>query len=126
MFDAFRRLLGGGGDDRARSGGEGAVVELSSAAASEIKVIAGQQGLAPGWALRVAVKKTPEAIGGWMYVLDMIENPPSKDDVVFESRGVKIFVDRWSRRLLQGTTVDFKVTAEGKGFTFHNPNAKAT
>jgi iron-sulfur cluster assembly protein len=101
------------------------VVELSSAAASEIKMIAGQQGLAAHWALRVAVKKTPEAIDGWMYVLDMIEKPPAKDDVVFDSRGVRIFVDSWSRPYLQGTTVDFRITPEGKGFTFHNPNAKS-
>ena len=124
MFDAISRLFGRGGE-RSSSGAGGTVVELSAAAASEVKMIAGQQGLAPHWALRVAVKKTPEAIGGWMYVLDMIEKPPAKDDAVFESRGVKIFVDAWSRPYLQGTTVDFRTTSEGKGFTFHNPNATA-
>jgi iron-sulfur cluster assembly accessory protein len=45
------------------------------------------------------------------------------DDAVFDSDGVKVFVDAASHDILTGTTIDFVVALEGSGFTFENPNA---
>ena len=40
--------------------------------------------------------------------------------------GVRVFVDNKSHEYLAGTTIDFVVALEGSGFTFENPNAKAS
>jgi iron-sulfur cluster assembly protein len=48
------------------------------------------------------------------------------DDTVIERDGVKVFIDMKSHEFLAGTTVDFVVALEGSGFTFDNPNAKAS
>jgi iron-sulfur cluster assembly accessory protein len=45
------------------------------------------------------------------------------DDAVFDTDGVKVFVDSASHEILNGTTIDFVVALEGSGFTFENPNA---
>ncbi|MBK9127899.1 MAG: iron-sulfur cluster assembly accessory protein [Phycisphaerales bacterium] len=66
---------------------------------------------------------------GLTYVLDLRDerNAPVADtDEVFESRGVIIVCDFKSYEVgnLSGTTIDFQEGLMGKGFTFHNPNAK--
>lgn len=48
------------------------------------------------------------------------------DDTVIERDGVKVFVDTKSQEFLTGTTIDFVIALEGSGFTFDNPNAKAS
>jgi len=49
------------------------------------------------------------------------------NDEVFESRGVKIVVDRDSLPMLEGLEVDFVTTnLLNQGFEFHNPNVKDT
>jgi iron-sulfur cluster insertion protein len=62
---------------------------------------------------------------GFQYGL-MIEENPSDSDQVFESNGVRLYVDPISIRYLQGAQVDFVETATGGGFTITNPNAKST
>jgi iron-sulfur cluster assembly accessory protein len=47
-------------------------------------------------------------------------------DRVFESNGVKLFVDPISIRYLTGAEVDFVDNLTGGGFTIKNPNAKST
>ena len=47
-------------------------------------------------------------------------------DQVFESNGVKLFVDPISIRYLKGAEVDFVDTVTGGGFTIKNPNATST
>ena len=46
------------------------------------------------------------------------------DDEVFESRGVKVVVDKKSLVFLDGTEVDFAQEGLNEGFQFTNPNAK--
>ena len=46
------------------------------------------------------------------------------DDEVFETKGVKIVVDRKSLVFLDGTEVDFAMVGLNEGFQFKNPNAK--
>jgi iron-sulfur cluster assembly accessory protein len=55
---------------------------------------------------------------GLYYDLDLVAAPADSDDV-FTSEGVRVFVDRRARPLLDGTTVDFH-----EGFRFVNPNAR--
>ncbi len=64
---------------------------------------------------------------GFQYGL-MIEESQGDGDVdqIFESNGVKIFVDPISIRYLGGAEVDFVENLMGGGFTIKNPNAKTT
>ena len=62
---------------------------------------------------------------GFQYGL-MIEESGGDADQVFESNGVKLFVDPISIRYLKGAEVDFVETVTGGGFTIKNPNATST
>ncbi len=62
---------------------------------------------------------------GFQYGL-MIEDAPGESDQVFESNGVKLYVDPISIRYLKGAEVDFVDNIAGGGFTIRNPNAVST
>jgi len=62
---------------------------------------------------------------GFQYGL-MIEENGGDADQVFESNGIKLFVDPISIRYLKGAEVDFVETVTGGGFTIKNPNATST
>jgi iron-sulfur cluster assembly protein len=48
------------------------------------------------------------------------------DDKVFEDKGIRIVCDKKSFLYLVGTELDFSDGLNGKGFSFHNPNASRT
>jgi iron-sulfur cluster assembly accessory protein len=56
----------------------------------------------------------------------MIEESGGDSDQVFESNGVRLFVDPVSVSYLKGAEVDFVDTVTGGGFTIRNPNATST
>ena len=64
---------------------------------------------------------------GFQYGL-MIEDGPgdTESDKIFQSNGVRLFVDPISIRYLTGAEVDFVDNLTGGGFTIKNPNAKST
>jgi iron-sulfur cluster assembly accessory protein len=62
---------------------------------------------------------------GFQYGL-MIEESLGDSDQIFESNGVKLYVDPISIRYLKGAEVDFVETVTGGGFTIKNPNAVST
>jgi iron-sulfur cluster assembly accessory protein len=62
---------------------------------------------------------------GFQYGL-MIDEGGGFGDQVYESNGVKLFVDPISVRYLSGAEVDFVDTVTGGGFTIKNPNAVST
>ena len=63
---------------------------------------------------------------GFQYGLMIEENGQGAGDQVFESHGVKLFIDPISIRYLNGAEVDFVDTITGGGFTIKNPNATST
>ena len=63
---------------------------------------------------------------GFQYGLMIEENGQGSGDQVFESHGVKLFIDPISIRYLNGAEVDFVDTITGGGFTIKNPNATST
>jgi len=64
---------------------------------------------------------------GFQYGLMIEEGVGDSDsDKVFESNGVRLFVDPISIRYLTGAEVDFVDNLTGGGFTIKNPNAKST
>ena len=56
----------------------------------------------------------------------MIEENPSDSDQVFESNGVKLYVDPVSLSYLKAAEVDGVESVTGGGFTIKNPNAVST
>src|SRR5918993_2175720 len=98
------------------------MINVSSAAASKItELLAEEQKLNSG--LRVFVQGG--GCSGFQYGL-MIEENGGDGDQVFESNGVKLYVDPISIRYLKGAEVDFVETVTGGGFTIKNPNATST
>lgn len=73
--------------------------------------------------LRITVESG--GCAGFKYIMGLA-NETKSDDTVIERDGVKLFVDNDSHQYLAGTTIDFVLAQEGSGFTFDNPNAKAS
>jgi iron-sulfur cluster assembly accessory protein len=98
------------------------MIHVSPTAASKItELLAEEQKLNSG--LRVFVQGG--GCSGFQYGL-MIEESEGSADQVFESNGVRLFVDPISIRYLKGAEVDFVETVTGGGFTIKNPNATST
>ena len=62
---------------------------------------------------------------GFQYGL-IVEDGPGVGDQVFESNGIKLYVDPISVRYLKGAEIDWIDNIAGGGFTIRNPNAKST
>ncbi len=54
------------------------------------------------------------------------ENTTEEGDFVFESNGVRLYVDSASATYLEGATVDYVDSLMGGGFRIENPNAVST
>ena len=70
--------------------------------------------------LRLGTRKS--GCSGYAYVIDFADEIVA-NDVVFESDGVKVIVDRDSLGFLDGTTVDYvRHGMLNESFQFNNPN----
>ena len=96
---------------------------LSAAAAVKISELLTEENKT-GSGLRVFVQGG--GCSGFQYGLMIEENGQGAGDQVFESNGIKLFVDPISVRYLKGAEVDFVDTITGGGFTIKNPNATST
>ncbi len=76
-----------------------------------------------GLGVRLAVR--PTGCSGMAYKLEYVDKSQS-DDQVFESFGVKVFVDPSSFVYLDGIELDYAKKGLEEGFLFRNPNEKAT
>ena len=98
------------------------MINVTQVAASKIsELLAEEQKAQSG--LRVFVQGG--GCSGFQYGL-MIEGDPNDSDQVFESNGVKLYVDPVSLSYLKAAEVDFVESVTGGGFTIKNPNAKST
>jgi iron-sulfur cluster assembly accessory protein len=50
------------------------------------------------------------------------EEKPDDDDSVIEQNGVKVLVDTYSQRHLNGANIDYVESLMGSGFKINNPN----
>jgi iron-sulfur cluster assembly accessory protein len=98
------------------------VVNVSATAASKINELLAEENKQES-GLRVFVQGG--GCSGFQYGL-MIEDSPADSDQVFQSNGVKLYVDPISVRYLKGAEVDFVDNIAGGGFTIRNPNAVST
>lgn len=94
-------------------------IQLSDIAASRVQSFLDNRG--KGIGLRLGVKTT--GCSGLAYVIEFVDELRD-DDEVFESKGVKVVVDKKSLMFLDGTEVDFSKVGLNEGFQFKNPNAK--
>jgi iron-sulfur cluster assembly protein len=94
-------------------------ISLTSSAADRVKTFLEARGHGVG--LRLGVRKT--GCSGFAYVVNYAD-AAKPDDVVFEDRGVKVFVDPSSLSLIDGTIVDFVKQGLNEAFRFRNPNIK--
>jgi iron-sulfur cluster assembly protein len=95
-------------------------ITVSQTAAGEVQRFMEEQGATNGAGLRVAV--LPGGCSGFQYGLN-IEDEAQDDDDIFESNGVRLFVDPFSGQYLDGVEIDYVTTMMGAGFTFKNPNS---
>jgi iron-sulfur cluster assembly accessory protein len=98
------------------------MINVSPTAATKINELLSEE-QKDGSGLRVFVQGG--GCSGFQYGL-MIEEQGNEADQIFESNGVKLFVDPISIRYLTGAEVDFVDTVTGGGFTIKNPNATST
>jgi iron-sulfur cluster assembly accessory protein len=71
----------------------------------------------------VRVGVLPGGCSGLQYFLS-VEGEPLEDDLVVElARGLRLFVDPFSRSYLDGIRLDHHKSLMGDGFVFENPNA---
>ncbi|MEI2415052.1 iron-sulfur cluster assembly protein IscA [Orrella sp. JC864] len=75
-----------------------------------------------GLGLRLGVRTT--GCSGLAYKLEYVD-APDEHDQVFESFGIKVFVDPKSLSYLDGTELDYAREGLNEGFKFSNPNEKA-
>lgn len=94
-------------------------IALTPSAADRVRSFLAARG--QGIGLRLGVRKT--GCSGFAYVVNYADEA-LPDDVVFEDQGVRIFVDRASLALIDGTTVDFVKQGLNEAFRFQNPNIK--
>ncbi len=76
-----------------------------------------------GAGLRLRVKTT--GCSGYQYVVEAAA-AAGDDDEVFESRGIRLLVDKASLPFLVGTEVDYSRDGLNAGLRFRNPNVAAT
>lgn len=102
------------------------MITVSEAALTRLKELIAeqQQGEATQLGLRVFVQ--PGGCSGFSYGMGLDENPPREDDEVTEIDGLKVYVDAFSARYLDGAEVDYVDALMGGGFTIHNPQAVRT
>jgi iron-sulfur cluster assembly protein len=96
-------------------------ITLTDSAAKRVKDFLANRGKGVG--LRLGVKTT--GCSGMAYVLEFADTAEAGDEV-FESQGVKIFVDAKSLVYIDGTELDFTKEGLNEGFKFNNPKEKAT
>ena len=99
------------------------MINVSEVAAVKINELLSEENK-PGSGLRVFVQGG--GCSGFQYGLMIEENGQGSGDQVFESNGVKLYVDPISVRYLANAEVDFLDTIMGGGFTIKNPNATST
>jgi len=96
------------------------MIRLSENAVRQIKQVQANDNKS-GFALRVAV--AGGGCSGMSYKFYYDAGGTEKDKV-FDQDGVRVLVDPKSYLYVSGLELDFEGGLNGKGFVFHNPNAK--
>ncbi|HZQ06811.1 MAG TPA: iron-sulfur cluster insertion protein ErpA [Anaerolineae bacterium] len=98
------------------------IVELTPLAAEKLQAIMQEKNLTTH-GLRVFI--AGGGCSGFQYGM-AFENQMEEGDFVFESKGVRLYVDQASAMYLEGAMVDYVDSLMGGGFRIENPNAVST
>lgn len=98
------------------------IVELTPLAAEKLRAIMQEKDLTTH-GLRVFI--AGGGCSGFQYGM-AFENQMEDGDMVFESKGVRLYVDQASAMYLEGASVDYVDSLMGGGFRIENPNAVST
>ena len=98
------------------------MVNVTDAAVEKIKALVEKDGQTHS-GLRMGVMGG--GCSGFQYKLEFAEQGGDMDHV-FETKGVKIFIDMKSSLYLSGVTLDYQDGLMGAGFKIENPNARTT
>jgi iron-sulfur cluster assembly protein len=98
-------------------------VTLSGLAAGKLREVAESKGLAQA-GLRVFV--SGGGCSGLQYGMAFETEGGEEGDHVFETEGVRVFVDPVSITYLEGARIDFEESLMGGGFKIENPNAASS
>ena len=96
-------------------------ITLTDKAAKHVKSFLARNNANIG--LRLATKTT--GCSGYQYIVEAAKQSTEQDQV-FESKGVKIFVDKLSLPMLVGTEMDYVREGLNEEFQFRNPNSQET
>ncbi len=97
------------------------MIQITETAARKIRSLMAKQGITEG-GLRVGVKGG--GCSGLSYTFAWEREARFGDETFEGPEGAKVFIDKKSHLFLNGTTLDYDTALLGKGFVFHNPNAK--
>lgn len=95
-------------------------VTMTAAAATHVSDYLQQRG--KGLGIRLAVKTT--GCSGLMYVFEPVDEEIATDEV-FESHGVRVYVDPKSLIYVDGTEMDYVKKGLNAGFECKNPNVES-
>jgi len=98
------------------------MISLTEIAARNFKRIREDEELSTNTPLRVAVKGG--GCAGYEYSLTFGE--PTKRDLVFESEGLPIVIDKKSHLVVDGLEIDWSQDLSAPGPRFQNPRATST
>ena len=96
-----------------------AVLSLTDAAAAKFRDLTKGE-TNPAIGLRVYI--IAGGCSGYRYGM-MVEETANADDRVFETNGVRVYLDEKSVALVKGSSVDYVDSLMGAGFTVDNPNS---
>jgi len=97
------------------------MITLSELAAKKIKQNLDKRG--KGIGIRIGVKTT--GCSGLAYVLEYVDHAPvTRDQFVYESHGVTVWIDGKSAVYINGLEMDWVRNGLNEGFDFTNPNER--
>jgi len=97
------------------------LVVVTEAAAGRLHDLTAQEAN-PAIGLRVYVYSG--GCSGFRYGM-ALDDQLTPEDMLVESRGVKVYVDGMTAKYIRGSEIDYVDTLMGAGFTVNNPNAVA-
>ena len=95
------------------------MLRLTKVAARQLYSLLQARGL-PDHGLRVFVQGG--GCAGLQYGM-AYEDSAREDDTVLDVNDIRLYVDSFSARYLEGATIDYVDTLRGSGFRVNNPNA---
>lgn len=97
------------------------MVSLTTEATEQLqKILQEEPEPNPNLGLRVFV--AGGGCSGFQYQM-VLEDEVRDGDEITERNGIKLYVDQFSLKYLEGAEIDFVNSLMGGGFTVHNPNA---